>query len=463
MIHRQSGRARRHSVTPGNQTHGLTKFRGNGEARCRWWRARRRFFALRNQTHGLAKFRGNGEARCRWWRARRRFFALRNQPHGLAKFRGNGKARLRWRRALSGFIGGSKSTSNSCVRASPPLRKPFLGTIPIGALPRTAVELFALVLAVVGALAVAATPARAHEVRPAYLQVAETDPGVFSVLWKQPVLQDRRLAIDPVFPDECAPASPVIREVTGSALLQSWTIECPLRQGAIHISGLSRTITDVMVEITRLNGEKSTHLLRPDSPSLDLSDPSPQVAAYLTLGVEHLVFGIDHVLFVIGLVLFIPNRWALLKTITAFTIAHSITLALSVLELVRLPQAPVEAVIALSILFLARELTMPEARRSALTRGRPWIMALLFGLLHGFGFAGALADIGLPREQLALSLFLFNVGIEIGQIAIIAALLALLWCAHRIVGNTALAERAFIYAMGSLAAFWTIDRVLPIL
>ena len=311
--------------------------------------------------------------------------------------------------------------------------------------------------------ALAASPALAHEVRPAYLQVAETGAGIYSVLWKQPVLQDRRLAIDPIFPEECAPVSPVVREVTGSALLQSWTIECPLSEGAIHISGLSRTITDVMVEISRGNGEKSTHLLRPDSPSLSLGDPSPKVAAYLTLGVEHLLFGVDHVLFVIGLVLFIPNRWALLKTITAFTLAHSITLALSVLELVRLPQGPVEAVIALSILFLARELTMPEERRSALTRGRPWIMALLFGLLHGFGFAGALADIGLPREQLALSLFLFNVGIEIGQIAIIAALLVLLWVARRIAGNIGLAEKAFVYAMGSLAAFWTIDRILPIL
>ena len=194
-----------------------------------------------------------------------------------------------------------------------------------------------------------------------------------------------------------------------------------------------------------------------------MSDPSPPVAAYLTLGVEHLIFGIDHVLFVIGLVLFIPNHWSLLKTITAFTLAHSITLALSVLELVRLPQGPVEAVIALSILFLARELTMPEERRSALTRGRPWIMALLFGLLHGFGFAGTLADIGLPRDQLALSLFLFNVGIEIGQIIIIALLLALLWVARRLIGNVAQAERAFVYGMGCMAAYWTIDRVLPVL
>ncbi len=312
-------------------------------------------------------------------------------------------------------------------------------------------------------LMLAAAPVQAHEVRPAYLQIAETEPGVFSVLWKQPILQDRRLPIDPILPEECTPVTPVIREVTGSALLQSWTVECPLREGSIHINGLSRTITDVMVELSRLDGEAATHLLRPNSPSLSLEDPSPQVAAYFILGVEHLVFGIDHVLFVIGLVLFIPNRWALLKTITAFTLAHSITLALSVLELVRLPQAPVEAVIALSILFLARELTLPEAARSALTRGRPWVMALLFGLLHGFGFAGALADIGLPRDQLALALFLFNVGIEIGQIAIIAALLALLWLARRLAGNIAMAERLFIYSMGSLAAFWTIDRFVLIL
>ena len=313
------------------------------------------------------------------------------------------------------------------------------------------------------ALMLAAASAQAHEVRPAYLQIAETEPGVFSVLWKQPILQDRRLPIDPVLPEQCTPLSPVMREVTGSALLQNWTVECPLREGTIHISGLSRTITDVMVELSRLDGDTATHLLRPNSPSLSLDDPSPQVAAYLTLGVEHLVFGIDHVLFVIGLVLFIPSRWALLKTITAFTLAHSITLALSVLELVRLPQGPVEAVIALSILFLARELTLPEEARSALTRGRPWIMALLFGLLHGFGFAGALADIGLPRDQLALALFLFNVGIEVGQILIIAALLALLWLARRLAGGIARAERLFIYSMGSLAAFWTIDRIVLIL
>ncbi len=305
-------------------------------------------------------------------------------------------------------------------------------------------------------------PALAHEVRPAFLQLHEVADGQFTVLWKQPILQDRRLPIDPLLPEDCEPTS-ATREVTGGALLQRWTVTCALDTGFIHISGLSRTITDVMVQITRLDGAVSNRLLRPAEPSFDLSDPTPSVAAYLTLGIEHLIFGIDHVLFVVGLVLFIPNKLALLKTITAFTLAHSITLALSVVELVKLPQGPVEAVIALSILFLARELTLPEASRSALTRVRPWIMAFTFGLLHGFGFAGALADIGLPREQLALSLFLFNVGIEIGQLMIIAALVGVLWLARRAWSGVAVVERAFVYIMGSFAAFWTIDRVLLVM
>ncbi|MDP6376352.1 MAG: HupE/UreJ family protein [Pseudomonadales bacterium] len=308
-----------------------------------------------------------------------------------------------------------------------------------------------------------------HEVRPAYLQIEEVEANRFAVLWKQPILQDRRLPIDPVFPESCTAPGPVTPEVTGAALLQRWIIECPLDSGLIHISGLSRTLTDVMVTIRRLDGSESSTLLRASQPSLDLSDPAPGAGAYLPFGIEHLIFGIDHVLFVIGLVLFISDRWMLLKTITAFTIAHSITLALSVLDLVYVPQGPVEAVIALSILFLARELAMEESKRSFLTRARPWIMAFVFGLLHGFGFAGALNDIGLPREELALALFLFNVGIELGQLMIIAVVFALLWTGRTVThgigyGHSAhLVEQAFVWVMGCMAAFWTLDRVLPLI
>ena len=338
-------------------------------------------------------------------------------------------------------------------------------------------------------MALASLPLAAHEVRPAFLQIVETAPERFDVLWKQPIVQDRRLPIDPVLPEGCQPLAEPVPRVVGGALLQQWQVACPLNEGSIHIRGLARTLTDVLVEVRRLDGERLNHILRSNSPSLDLSDPSPQVAAYLSLGVEHLLFGIDHVLFVIGLVCFIPGAWPLLKTITSFTLAHSITLALSVLETVQLPQGPVEAVIALSILFLARELALPAAQRSALTQGRPWIMAFTFGLLHGFGFAGALADIGLPKDQLALSLLLFNLGIEAGQILIVAAALGLLWAVSRLpaVAQTTgtpfqlvaafgaagvgglwrtapgLLYASLIYAMGAMAAYWTLDRTLGLL
>ena len=332
-------------------------------------------------------------------------------------------------------------------------------------------------------------PLAAHEVRPAFLQIVETAPERFDVLWKQPIVRDRRLPIDPILPEGCQPLTEPAPQIVGGALLQQWEVACPLNAGIIHIRGLARTLTDVLVEVRRLDGERTNHILRSNSPSLDLSDPSPRVAAYLMLGVEHLLFGIDHVLFVIGLVCFIPGTWSLLKTITSFTLAHSLTLALSVLEIVQLPQGPVEAVIALSILFLARELSLPTERRSALTQGRPWIMAFTFGLLHGFGFAGALADIGLPKDQLALSLLLFNLGIEAGQILIVAAALALLWVVSRLptvaqaagtpfqliaefgaTGTSGLWRTApgllyvsLIYAMGALAAYWTLDRTLGLL
>lgn len=299
----------------------------------------------------------------------------------------------------------------------------------------------------------------AHEVRPAYLSIEETAPDVHRVTWKQPVLGELRLALEPVLPEHCEVLSEGLPEHTGAALISRWEVRCDLSHGVIFIQGLSRTLTDVMVRITGLDGGQQTYMLKPDAPALNLEDPVPPIAAYLTLGIEHLIFGIDHILFVIGLVLFIPNRWMLLKTITAFTVAHSLTLALSVLELVRLPQGPVEAVIALSILFLARELMLPEERRSALMRVRPWLMAFTFGLLHGFGFAGALADIGLPEGDLALALFLFNVGIEIGQLMVIGVMLGITWISRRFhTLEASVWQRAFTMLMGVAAAYWTIDR-----
>lgn len=308
-----------------------------------------------------------------------------------------------------------------------------------------------------------AMSAVAHEVRPAYLAIDALEADHYRVTWKQPTLGDRRLRLDPILPESCDIVREALPEHTAGALILRWEVACDLSSGQIHIEGLSRTLTDVMVRITDLDGRVTTLVLKPDSPSLDLDDPAPPIAAYLTLGMEHLLSGIDHILFVVGLVLFIPNRWMLLKTITAFTAAHSITLVLSVLEMVKLPQQSVEAVIALSILFLARELMLSPAERSALMQIRPWLMAFTFGLLHGFGFAGALADIGLPREALGWSLLLFNFGIEAGQLLIITVMLLIVWLAKR--SNLLQAPgwlSTFTFAMGSVAAYWTIDRIAVI-
>ncbi len=304
--------------------------------------------------------------------------------------------------------------------------------------------------------------ALAHEVRPAYLQITAVDkqPDIqYEILWKQPIVQSGRLRIDPIFPEACELRDQSAPEVTPDALIHRWVTTCDLSQGLIHIKGLSATLTDVMVRIKEGDGKQRHYLLRPENPTLDLSRQTASTFGYISIGFEHLVLGIDHVLFVIGLVLFIRAPLALLKTITAFTLAHSVTLALSILGWVTLKQGPVEAVIALSILFLARELVLEESKQSALTRGRPWLMALLFGLLHGLGFAGALKDIGLPEDELWLSLLLFNVGIELGQLLIIGLVLGMGWLVTK-VWNAANLIRFSAYAMGCMAAFWTIDRTL---
>ena len=301
----------------------------------------------------------------------------------------------------------------------------------------------------------------AHEIRPAYLQITEVGKGDanYHILWKQPVVQNRRLPIDPVFSDECELSDLSPPEVTSVAILYNWQTECDLSETSIHVTGLMVNHTDVLVRVETLDDEVENYVLRPSNPILDLKEGGAPALDYFIIGVDHLVFGIDHVLFVIGLFLFIQAPIALIKTITAFTVSHSITLALSVLGLVKLDQGPIELVIALSILFLARELVQEESKRSRLTLGRPWVMAFFFGLLHGLGFAGALADIGLPKDDLWLSLLLFNLGIEAGQIAVILVLAIVAWALSQINWKQYFNTLA-AWGMGSVAAFWTIDRAL---
>ena len=303
--------------------------------------------------------------------------------------------------------------------------------------------------------------ALAHEVRPAYLRIAATAEGQYEVLWKQPITGGRLLPLAPVFPESCTTRTTQMDAVAADALIRRLTLACAggLRGETIAVDGLAGTITDVLLEVRLADGTGLAGLLTPTKPAMTIDgSATAPTFAYLTLGVEHLLFGFDHILFVLCLLFILhPRVGALVKAITAFTAAHSVTLAISALDLVRLPAAPVEAVIALSILFLAVERLRPRAR--SLTVEHTWLVAFAFGLLHGFGFAGALADIGLPQENLLLALLLFNLGVEIGQLGVIAVALAVAWALGKApVRLPRWLVFAPLYGSGCLAAYWFVER-----
>ena len=315
----------------------------------------------------------------------------------------------------------------------------------------------------------------AHEVRPGYLQLTEVSEGRFEVVWKQPIQPSaeaglsRRLPLEPTFPANCQEGDRALPEITESALLERWVLACGgrgLLGGELAILGLPKTLTDVLLRVRFLEGEPIDHLFRPEAPRVVLSRESHEalrVPTYLRLGIEHLLFGVDHILFVIGLMFFVRRPWQLLQVVTAFTVAHSITLALSTLGVLTLSQRPVEAIIALSILFLAVELARGvDSERSLLARS-PWLIAFGFGLLHGFGFAAALSEIGLPEQARAAALLLFNVGVEIGQLLVVGVLLTLVQFVRMgRVPVPAIAQQLPIYSMGIVSAYWFVERVVSI-
>lgn len=316
-------------------------------------------------------------------------------------------------------------------------------------------------------LVLGAGSALAHEVRPAYLELREAAGGRVDVTFKQPLNAGRLLPLDPLLEPGCSEAGQRRFEDTGTALIERWSWQCDptdedsaLLDRHILISGLDRTLTDALLTVRLVDGTELTTLLRAKGePFLISREAEVGVSAYLELGIEHLLFGFDHILFVIAMVLYVRRPWQIVKVVTAFTVAHSLTLALSTLGVVRLRQDPVEVVIALSILFLAVELAQPESRRSPITTRRPWLVAFGFGLLHGFGFAGALAEIGLPRDAAALALFLFNVGVEIGQLLIVVVLLvgaALLARSRAELPRWLLRLPAWV--LGILSARWFLER-----
>jgi hydrogenase/urease accessory protein HupE len=306
----------------------------------------------------------------------------------------------------------------------------------------------------------------AHESRPAYLEIKESQAHVYDITWRRPARGEFVLSMQPVFPDHCELQGSVANYFSQGAHVQRWTIQCGtagLVGHSIYIEGLVQTITDVLVRIQFLDNTTQTQILKPNDTRMTVQGaPSvwQVITDYVALGVEHILGGIDHLLFVLCLLLIVNGKWLLVKTITAFTVAHSITLALATLGFVRVPQAPVEAVIALSILFLAVELVKQQQGKSYLAMRAPWIVAFIFGLLHGFGFAGALSEVGLPQADIPLALLMFNVGVEAGQLLFIAAVLLTIQ-AWRLVINIepSWLPRATAYVIGGLSSFWIISRV----
>lgn len=307
--------------------------------------------------------------------------------------------------------------------------------------------------------------AAAHESLPVYLGILEEAPNSFAATWRIPATQGSPPVVTPSFPDQCKPIAPPTLEQAPGSVVGREILKCAsgLGQGRITLTGLDRTVLDALVRIEFADGRETTAVLHPDDPSLSLEGHAPGAGGYFSLGVEHILFGIDHLLFITGLVLIVRRPWRLAKTITAFTLAHSITLALATLGFVHVPPAPVEATIALSIVFLARELVRAERGKDGLTIRQPWLVAFAFGLLHGFGFAGALSEVGLPRHDIPLALLLFNLGVEAGQLLFIAVLLAIRVVTLRFAPRVPLVlTRLPTYCIGAAAAFWLIQRMAVI-
>lgn len=305
----------------------------------------------------------------------------------------------------------------------------------------------------------------AHEVRPAYFSITQTTDSTYQVVWKLPALGDAIPKIYPTLPQPWQVIESNSNLLPGS-LRRTYSIllKEDIGTSALFFDGLDRTLIDVLVSVKLLDGTQYSAMIKPANPNYQIpAAPNTWSVAktYLVLGVNHILSGIDHLLFVLALLLITKGVKKLIKTITAFTVAHSITLSLAAIGAVGLPGPPVEAVIALSIVFLAVELFHHYKGVDGLTVRNPWVVAFTFGLLHGFGFAGALSEIGLPQMDITTALFFFNVGVELGQLAFVTVVLSALWLLAKLKFKWPLWVKWIPpYAIGSLASFWLIERVL---
>lgn len=321
-----------------------------------------------------------------------------------------------------------------------------------------------MLFGVVSVLALVGTVA-AHEIRPAYLQIDEMAANRYKVVWRTPILSGMRLPVVIRFSRDVRNVTEPAERSLPDSLVETRVIE---RDGGIAGSrvefvGLQATITDVLVRVHRLDSTLETNMIHPSQPWIDFAATrSPLAAArvYFVSGFQHILLGIDHLLFVFGLLFIVRSRWMLVKTITAFTVAHSITLAVATLGKVEIPAVPLNATIALSILFLGPEIVRVWRGQTSFTIRHPWIVSFAFGLLHGFGFASGLTALGLPQGDIPFALLMFNLGVEAGQLVFVGLILLLIAALKSIeIRLPRSLELMPAYVVGISGAYWTIDRI----
>ncbi len=325
-------------------------------------------------------------------------------------------------------------------------------------------------LPIVGLFLLCTFTATAHEVRPALLKVTEVSEGRYLVHWKVPAMGDQRLAIDPVFAPHFETVNNRVDGFSQGASVRSWhiTSDSGLSDTEIEFSNLSSTMIDVLVQITFLDGRYYTSLVRPSAPIFHVPVRDGQASVfrnYLALGVEHILLGWDHLLFVLGMILLVTDYRRLLWAVTGFTFAHSITLGLAMFDIIRVPGPPVEAVIALSIVLLAVEVTRyRQTNVETIAIRAPWLVSMVIGLVHGLGFAGALREFGLPAHAQFVSLLAFNLGVECGQLMFIGTLILLGAVARRLeMPLLRPIQMATTWFVGICGSFWLAQRMAGIL
>jgi len=354
------------------------------------------------------------------------------------------------------------------IKAADPRQRAFR-SLAAGAVRRPLTLLFALLGAVL-ALGAVGVPARAHPLAPALLELTLHEDGKVDVLWKRSLLRNVGDRVAPVFPAQCAATSEPARTIGSNYELLRWSMNCGeagLVGSTLGVRGLDTTKITTLVHIDLPDGRRLNQVLTPGEPSFVVPERVRRrdvLNNYTRYGFDHILSGMDHLLFVFGLLLLARGVRALVLTITCFTVGHSVSLALSVFDLVRLPQALCNVFVALTLVVLAVELARDEeAQQTSLLHRFPWAMTLCFGFLHGLGFAAALRQVGIPQEEIPLALFSFNLGIELGQLAFVAVVFVLLWKPLLDLARWVWWGRLVpVYAMGTLSVYWCIARVVAL-